>query len=193
MKTKLTIAALGCATVASLVGLSHCKLTSLKYTVTPIQYPKLIKPTVKLVNWTDEIIEGVKRFESFRSQPYRCPAGVLTVGYGYTGPGANLPVTHTQAEHLLRKELSEAAKIVDRNIHVKLTEYQRAALVSFTFNCGESNLRQLVNGKNRLNAGNYDSIVKLMPKYMYGNGKPLRGLSKRRGWELQVWQGIFTI
>lgn len=193
MKTKLTIAALGCATVGALVGLSHCKLTPVKYTVTPIQYPKLIKPAVKLVNWTDEIIEGVKRFESFRSQPYRCPAGVLTVGYGYTGPEANSPVTRAEAEHLLRKELTEAAKIVDRTVRVKLAPWQRAALISFTFNCGESNLRQLVNGKNRLNAGNYDSVVKLMPKYMYGGGKPLRGLSKRRGWEIEIWKGIFTV
>ena len=30
------------------------------------------------------LIDKIKEFEGFRGTAYRCPAGVLTVGYGHT-------------------------------------------------------------------------------------------------------------
>jgi lysozyme len=192
MKLKLSIALLCVASAATVVAFAGARMAPITSDSPQNEYPKLLKPKVKLVDWEDEIIEGVKKFESFRSTPYRCPAGVLTVGYGYTGKGANRSVTVAEAERLLHSELDDAANIVDRNVRVKLTEWQRAALISFTFNCGEKNLKSLVNGAGRLNNGNYESVSRMLPKYMYANGKPLRGLSKRRGWEVEVWNGIFT-
>jgi lysozyme len=139
------------------------------------------------------MIEGVKSFESFKPAPYVCPAGVLTVGYGHTGEYASRYVNKQQAEKLLIEELDHYRQIVLRNVKVPLTENQLCALTSFAFNTGESNLQKLINGKNRLNSGNYDSVEKLMPMYRKGGGKVLQGLVKRREWELTLWNGIIDL
>ena len=84
-------------------------------------------------------------------------------------------------------------QIVLRNVRVPLTEHQVCALTSFAFNTGEGNLQKLINGKDRLNSGNYDSVQKLMPMYRKGGGKVLQGLVKRREWELTLWNGIIDL
>lgn len=158
-----------------------------------VQNPILVKPNRLTANWQERLVKGIMSFESFRSKPYVCPAGVLTVGYGHTGKYANCNMNQSTAEELLREEIEEAKQIVLRNVRVKLTEHQLASLTSFTFNCGERNLIKLVSGSNRLNAGNYKSVERTMPLYVYADGKKLRGLETRRGWEVSLWKGIFTI
>jgi lysozyme len=148
----------------------------------------LVKPDIKQ-RWENELINQVKMFENFKSRPYRCPAGVLTVGYGHTGKFASSTLTEQAAEDLLKEELENYRAIVRRNVKVPLTEYQTCALVSFTYNCGEGNLRRLINGNSRLNSGNYKSINKLMPLYSKAKGKTLNGLIKRRMLEVSMWNG----
>jgi lysozyme len=148
----------------------------------------LVKPNIKQ-KWNNKLIQQVKSFESFKASPYRCPAGVLTVGYGHTGKFASGAVTKQRAEALLKKELEDCRAIVRRNVKVPLTENQICALVSFTYNCGEKNLRSLINGDSRLNSGNYKSVSKLMPLYSKANGKTLKGLVKRRMLEVSMWNG----
>jgi lysozyme len=148
----------------------------------------LVRPNMKQ-KWQNELIKQVKKFESFKSSPYFCPAGILTVGYGHTGKFASDSLTKQRAEDLLKKELEECRAIVRRSVKVPLTEYQTCALVSFTYNCGEKNLRSLVNGDSRLNSGNYKSVSKLIPLYSKANGKTLNGLVKRRALESNMWMG----
>jgi lysozyme len=156
-------------------------------------FPVLVKPNKQYVVWEDKMIEGVKSFESFKPAPYVCPAGVLTVGYGHTGEYASRYVNKQQAEKLLIEELDHYRRIVLNNVKVPLKEHQLCALTSFAFNTGEGNLQKLINGKNRLNSGNYDSVQKLMPMYRKGGGKVLQGLVKRREWELTLWNGIIDL
>jgi lysozyme len=148
----------------------------------------LVKPNIKQI-WKNELVNQVKGFESFKSAPYLCPAGVLTVGYGHTGKFASNALTKQRAEDILKKELEECRAIVRRNVKVPLTENQTCALVSFTYNCGEKNLRSLINGDSRLNSGNYKSVSKLMPLYSKANGKTLNGLVRRRMLEVSMWNG----
>jgi GH24 family phage-related lysozyme (muramidase) len=63
------------------------------------------------------------------------------------------------------------------------------ALTSFAFNCGMTNLKKLVNGQDRLNDGNYESVERLLPMYRKAGGKVREGLVKRRSWELGLWKG----
>lgn len=151
-------------------------------------YPLFVKPKHK-VDWFDIATDQIKSFESFKAEPYRCPAGVLTVGYGHTGKHASRAMSKAQAERILSKELEQTKAYVLRHVKVKLTEYQLAALVSFTHNTNERCLKSLVNGPNRLNSGNYNSVVRLLPLYCKANGQTLRGLVKRRAWEARLWQG----
>lgn len=172
------IVALSVQTVPSISIVKHLK-----------SYPVLVTPKHKIA-WTDKMTEKVKSFESYRANPYRCPAGVLTVGYGHTGKYAGNSMSMSTAESILKQELIETKKLVLSKVKVKLTEYQLAALVSFTHNTNEDCLDALINGKNRLNSGNYDSVPKLLPLYCKAAGKTLRGLVIRRNWEVKLWQGI---
>ena len=83
--------------------------------------------------------------------------------------------------------MKKAENNVKKYVKVPLTHGQYACLVSFTFNCGEGNLKNLVSGKDRLNSGNYKSVERLLPLYRRANGKILKGLIKRRAWELELW------
>lgn len=135
-------------------------------------------------------LHGVKSFEGFRGKPYKCPAGVRTLGYGFTGNLAKAEsISKEEADIVLAKELHQYVLKVQDNVRVPLTKNQLYALASFTFNCGEGSLRQLVNGKNRLNSGNYKSVERLLPKYRKGGGKVLKGLERRREWEVKLWKG----
>lgn len=133
-------------------------------------------------------VNGVKQYEGFSNVRYKCPAGVNTIGYGFTGKTARREwISRNESNALLQKELTACQKIVKKNVHVKLTDAQLWALTSFTYNCGEGSLRTLVNGKGRLNSGNYRSIPRLLPLYCKGDGTVLRGLVKRRTWECSLW------
>ena len=155
--------------------------------------PVLVRPNKQYVVWQDKMLDNVKSFESYRPEPYLCPAGVLTVGYGHTGEFCSQAISENQAENILKKELKDCREIVLRNVKVSLTEYQICALTSFTYNCGEANLRSLINGKSRLNSGNYDSVAKIMPMYRKGGDKVLKGLVKRRAIEVDMWNGIIEL
>lgn len=138
------------------------------------------------------LVSLIKEREGFHARPYRCPAGVLTIGYGFTaakyvGRGS---MTEKEASRILMEEIIPAAKkIVRETVRVPLTPYQIAALSSFVFNCGESNLRRLVNGKNRLNAGNYQGTADALLLYVKADGKTLRGLVERRKKEQKIFLG----
>src|SRR4051812_23642050 len=105
---------------------------------------------------TKEGLELVKHYEGLRTQAYRCPAGVWTIGYGHTkGVRAGMEVPEAEAEELLRQDLAASGEQVERLVHVKLTDPQFFALVSFVFNVGAGNLESSILLR-RLNAGDYD-------------------------------------
>lgn len=148
------------------------------------------KKASKGIDWRRKAIDGIKRFESFRAHPYKCPAGIHTIGYGFTGTYAtHSKMSQATANKILEREFQKYVTIVKRNVKVPLTDNQLYALTSFTYNCGESSLKKLINGKGRLNAGNYKSVETLLPLYRKANGKILNGLVKRRSWEASLWKG----
>lgn len=135
-------------------------------------------------------LDGVKSFEGFYPTTYRCPAGVKTIGYGFTGDITKVgKMSKKEADIYLMKEFQSYVLIVEDTVKVPLTSNQLYALASFTYNCGEGSLKKVVNGAGRLNSGNYKSIEKLLPKYNKANGKVLEGLTKRRQWEVKMWKG----
>ena len=147
--------------------------------------------TTKNVNYIEKLIDGVKFYEGFHSRPYICPGGVRTIGYGFTGTYAKRKsIDKKTADRILREEIKNHIAIVRNNVKVKLTPHQEMALASFTFNCGEGALKKLVNGKGRLNDGNYKSIEVLLPQYRKANNRVLKGLVNRRQWELKFWKGL---
>jgi lysozyme len=175
-----------------ILAISFSLLFDITQQVQELEHPILVTPKIEL-EWDSYLIDKVKHFEGYSPRPYRCPAGVLTVGYGHTGKYRNRHVSESFAEKLLIDEIEEFGKIVDSVVNVPLKDHQRIALISFTYNCGKANLIRLVSGHNRLNSGNYESVERLLPRYRMANGRPLRGLVLRREWELKVWRGYFPI
>ncbi len=129
--------------------------------------------------------------EGVRYTPYYDVAGVLTVCYGHTGADIIKSKTYTADEcrAMLDKDLVPFARSVERSVKVPASEYQKAALISFSYNVGvtafehSSLLRQL-------NAGNYSQACEGLKAWVYaGKGKEKKawpGLMNRREVEREV-------
>lgn len=74
--------------------------------------------------------------------------GVLTIGYGHTkNVKVGQVITAEEAEEFLLSDLQTRINYVNNYVTLPLNENQFAALVSFCYNCGEKNLRNLVRNR----------------------------------------------
>ena len=126
-------------------------------------------------------INLIKQFEGVRLTAYKCPAGVYTIGYGHTrGVKRGMKITEEEASTYLTADLLNSEKAVERYdsvYHWNQNEFD--ALVSFTFNCGATNLRALLRNGRR----NRTQIAETLPLYRKAGGKVLKGLERRRAAE----------
>ena len=126
-------------------------------------------------------INLIKQFEGVRLTAYKCPAGVYTIGYGHTrGVTRGMRITEEEASAFLAADLRNSEKAVERYdsiYHWNQNEFD--ALVSFTFNCGATNLRALLRNGRR----NRSQIAETLPLYRKAGGKVLKGLERRRAAE----------
>lgn len=85
----------------------------------------------------------IKSFESFDEKTYRCPSGILTIGYGHTGIDVKSEqvITEQRACELLAIDLSVAEHVVNAQ-NLKINQNQFDALVSFVYNCGTGNFQK---------------------------------------------------
>jgi len=130
----------------------------------------------------------VKSFEGLKLTAYRCPAGILTIGYGSTGPHVTpgKVITEAQANDLLQDDLDRFEKAVTRLVTVPLTQNQYDALVSFAFNVGISALERSTLLK-RVNAKLFDQARAEFSKWNRTGGRPLAGLTRRRAAEAALF------
>lgn len=130
----------------------------------------------------------IKRFEGFRSKPYRDPTGTLTVGYGFTRDIK--PMTKEEAEVRLVKEVSSfergVSKIIGRDRWEQLSDNQKAALISFAYNVGLGNLRKSTLVK-KIRQGDLRGAADEFLKWTKSKGKRLKGLVRRRQQERQLF------
>lgn len=124
--------------------------------------------------------------EGLELEPYLCPAGVPTIGYGSTmyENGAHVkltdaPITKERAIAILFHQLIGYENAVNRYVKVPLNQNQFDALVDFAYNAGIGALQKSTLLK-KLNAGDYAGTAKEFDKWVYGGGKKLGGLVKRR-------------
>lgn len=147
---------------------------------------------------SDQGINLIKKFEGLHKigddgkvLAYRCPANVLTIGYGHTkGVKRNMEITQAEAEALLRADLRIYEAEVKRLVNVPLTQYQFDALVSFVFNLGAANFAASTLLK-RINTGNYEAVPAQLMRWNKArvNGKlqALTGLTRRRSAEAALF------
>lgn len=135
-------------------------------------------------------IDLIKEFEGFRAAAYRCPAGVLTIGYGHTsGVYEGQKVTKAEAEKMLRQDLVQYETAVTAwNYLYGWTQPEFDSLVSFTYNCGTGSLRNLLKGGTR-NRYEIRKAMVLYTKDIHGN--TLAGLVRRRKAELELFNSDY--
>lgn len=129
----------------------------------------------------------IKQFEGLRLKAYVCPAGVLTIGYGSTGPNVKpgMTITADEAEKLLLDDLVRFEQGVALQCPVA-TDNQFAALVAFAFNVGLENLRTSTLRRMH-NEGDYVGAAGQFGRWNKGGGKVLPGLVKRRAAESALY------
>lgn len=125
----------------------------------------------------------ISKFEGCRLTAYKCPAGVWTIGYGHTkGVTSGQTITLAEAEEFLRNDLTtyeNHVTIIEKMYGYKFNQNQFDALVSFTYNCGAGNLKNLVQSGKRT----IEQISAKIPAYNKAGGVVLKGLQKRRAEE----------
>ena len=156
-----------------------------------VKDPVKQSPTkTKQTTTTSQIgVDLIKVFEGCRTKAYVCPAGVLTIGYGHTGPDVRpgMQITQGEAERLLKEDLKRFENTVTRCIKVPLTQYEFDATVSFCYNVGPSALEHSTFCR-RMNAGQNKAqcFKEEFPKWVNGSNGPLPGLVRRREAEVEL-------
>ena len=131
-------------------------------------------------------IDLITSFEGCELTAYWDQYGqVWTIGYGHTGSDVyqGLTITKAKAQSLLQKDLKEFEKYVNNKNYVSATinQNQFDALVSFTYNCGPRNLKELCYGKS------ISQIANEITLYNKSGGQVLAGLVRRREAEKQLF------
>lgn len=136
--------------------------------------------------WLTYLKPVVKQFEGLSLIPYKCPAGYWTIGWGHLlSRDKNLPretwpdINLAQAEELLEKDCRNAKRAVNRLCPGVTRDQQIAALSDFVFNLGAGYL-EVSTLRKRINRGEQPRDPDEFMKWVYGGGKILNGLVKRR-------------
>ena len=136
-------------------------------------------------------VDLIKLFEGLRFDAYYDAVGVLTIGYGHTGPDVkiNSRINDQQAEILLKKDLAKFEESIEKLVKVPLNQFQFDALVSFCFNIGVNAFNESTLLR-RLNAKEDPCVVakEELPRWNKGNeSKELAGLTRRRSAEVELF------
>lgn len=130
----------------------------------------------------------IKEFEGCSLNPYLCPAGVPTIGWGTTRYEDGTPVKigdpaidQDRADYLLELEVARVRVRLLAN-YGTMPQNERQALVSFAYNLGVpallgSTLWRKYKGQDRKGAAGQ------FGRWVYAGGRKLTGLVRRRAAE----------
>lgn len=125
-------------------------------------------------------------FESCKLTAYPDVKGVLTIGWGHTGPEVvkGLTWTQNQCDSQLVLDITWAVSTVNRLVTIELSQPAFDALVDFVFNVGSGNFESSTMLK-LINAGNLEAAADEFEKWDHAAGKVVVGLLRRRKTEEQ--------
>jgi len=128
---------------------------SIKFDSTLNNYILIREREYRFITLYDAIIDNLKESEGYKPNPYNCPSGYQTVGYGHKilkTDIINFPLSEIQATMLLRQDFDKCVTFV-KNTTV-LEDEKLLAMALFVFNLG---------GKNFLESQLYSNIVAGQP------------------------------
>ena len=144
---------------------------------------------------SDKGYDLIKKFEGYSDRPYKCPAGIPTIGYGntYYHNGVKVKITDKQitreyANEILAHTADEFASDVMKLVKSKISVNQLNALTAFAYNVGigenTPNRKSGLAGSTLLKLVNINPndamIAKEFLKWNKAGGKVLNGLTNRR-------------
>ncbi|MBP8231775.1 MAG: lysozyme [Rhizorhabdus sp.] len=129
----------------------------------------------------------ISRWEGFRSRPYLCPAGVPTIGYGFTHYADGTRVTLTDPpmeraagdallDHLLRTKYLRAAAVLCPTLS---DPGHLGAITDFCFNLGAGALRASTLRQKILHQ-DWSAVPGQLRRWVRAQGRILPGLVARR-------------
>jgi GH24 family phage-related lysozyme (muramidase) len=146
-------------------------------------------------------LDLIKKYEGFSANPYICPAGVATIGYGNTfypnGKKVTMsdaPVSQTEAEKMLKDVVDkDFVSVLEKSIPYwnEMSDGQKSALISFAYNLGANFYGDMDNFGSitrDLRDKNWANVPATLLKYRNPGSSFEEGLRKRRTEEGQVWQ-----
>lgn len=129
------------------------------------------------------LIDHIKKSEACSFTAYKCPAGVLTIGYGHTkGVKPGDRITQYQAEQFLKEDLAQFEAVANKCKNIG-TQGRCDAVVDFIYNCGpdkwnSSTLKKYIESNRKI-----WEIQEQFLRWVNSGGKKLGGLVTRRIWE----------
>ncbi|MBD1601973.1 lysozyme [Pseudomonas typographi] len=137
---------------------------------------------------SDKGVALIQAFEGLRLSAYRDSVGVVTIGWGHTGPDIRMgmKIDRAEAERLLCDDLHDFERDVSRLVQVPLSQNQFDALVCFSFNVGSGNLAGSTLLK-KLNAEDYAGAAAQFLRWDKAGGVTLPGLTRRRAAERELF------
>jgi lysozyme len=147
-----------------------------------------MNPANAALKYSKSGLQLTEMFEGVKLTAYRCPAGILTIGYGHTGHDVyeGLTITQDHAEALLLVDITWAEVIVKHYVTVALTQTQFNSLVDFVFNIGSGNFEHSTLLK-VLNTGDFVQAGHEFEKWEMIHGTPNKGLARRRVAEAELF------
>ena len=141
--------------------------------------------------YSDAGIALTKGFEGLRLKAYQDCGGVLTIGYGHTGPDVveGMTIDEAQAEALLRADVQAAVDCVNRAVTTVIAQNQFDALVDFCFNVGCGGLLNSTLLR-KVNAEDFAGAAAQFALWVHAGGEVVAGLVRRRKLEAEMFTGL---
>ena len=142
----------------------------------------------------------IKEFEGFRAAPYKCAAGVWTIGYGttYYPDGAlvwpsDKPISKEKATDFLEHHIDHAiVPVLESSIPTwgLMNANQKAAIISFSYNLGahfygNGGFNTITKTLGKIE--NWDDVPTAMMLYVNPGSSFEAGLRRRRRAEGALW------
>lgn len=164
------------------------------------------------MNISDRGLKLIKHHEGFRNKPYRCAAGLWTIGYGHVlyQDQAKIPSTplgmaerkayplkpqdnriwsNEEIDGLLKRDLNSFERGILKMLpNVPLRQCEFDSLCSWCFNLGMGSFQRSPI-RQALLRGDKTAAMESLVKYCKAGGKILKGLQTRRLDEKQLFLG----
>lgn len=130
----------------------------------------------------------IQAYEGCRLTAYRCPAGILTIGYGSTREvREGQTITQEQADDLLRDDLTFFENHMTKALEgIEYTSNQFSACVSLMYNIGVAAfLKSSV--LRRMKDGDFAGAADAFLMWNKAGGRELAGLTRRRKAERKLF------